>query len=94
MSGVMLRRINLPASVKWYNAKKGFGFVVLEGSGEELFVHGSVVREEFTLRRGDEVVVDSVFVEGKGEEVAAVKKHTPRENADSDIGRDALRVPV
>eukprot|EP00959_Pyramimonas_sp_CCMP1952_P008128 170193-Pyramimonas_sp.AAC.1 len=77
-------RKDLRASVKWFNAKKGFGFVVLEGSGEEMFVHGSVVRAGLSLRSGDEVVVDLTRTT-KGEEVAAINMFTPREAATSNL---------
>ena len=29
--------------VKWYNAAKGFGFIVLDGSGKDVFVHASAL---------------------------------------------------
>ena len=30
-------------SVKWYNAEKGFGFVVQEGGGKDVFVHATAL---------------------------------------------------
>jgi cold shock protein len=30
-------------TVKWYNATKGFGFIVMDGSGQEIFVHASAL---------------------------------------------------
>jgi CspA family cold shock protein len=32
-------------TVKWYNEVKGFGFVVPDGGGEELFLHRSVLEQ-------------------------------------------------
>ena len=42
--------------VKWFNAKKGFGFIALE-TGEDVFVHFSVVKSDGfrTLSEGQEV---------------------------------------
>ena len=51
-------------TVKWYNARKGFGFVEQEGGGKDVFVHASAVKAagmrylnegdklEFTLEDG------------------------------------------
>jgi CspA family cold shock protein len=31
-------------TVKWYNTIRGFGFIVLDGSGKEVFVHSSALK--------------------------------------------------
>lgn len=47
--------------VKFFNETKGFGFITVEGSGEEVFVHISGLREE--IRQDDDVSFD--LVQGK-----------------------------
>ena len=47
--------------VKFFNATKGFGFIVVDGTGEEVFVHVSGLKDE--IRENDNVTFD--LKEGK-----------------------------
>ena len=42
--------------VKFFNETKGFGFIKAEGSGEEIFVHVSGLKEE--IQENDNVIFD------------------------------------
>lgn len=60
--------------VKWFNEKKGFGFIQREG-GDDVFVHFSAVKADGfkTLHEGEKVSFD--IVEGdKGMKAANVVK--------------------
>ncbi len=48
-------------TVKFFNEAKGFGFIKVEGTGEEVFVHVSGLKEE--IRENDNVVFE--LQEGK-----------------------------
>jgi cold shock protein len=61
-------------TVKWFNEKKGFGFITEDG-GNDVFVHYSAIKEDGfkTLAEGDKVSFE--VVKGpKGPQAANVMK--------------------
>jgi CspA family cold shock protein len=49
-------------TVKWFNEKKGFGFIAQEGGGPDVFVHFSAIQIEGfkTLQEGQTVEYELV----------------------------------
>ena len=49
-------------TVKWFNARKGFGFVIPDGEDKDIFVHYTAINVEGdafrTLNEGDKVEFD------------------------------------
>lgn len=64
----------MKGTVKWFNAKKGFGFISDE-EGNDVFVHFSALQMDGfkVLDEGDEVEFEVVNVE-KGPQAANVTK--------------------
>lgn len=61
-------------TVKWFNAQKGFGFIVRDDGGKDAFVHASVLERSGIgmLNEGQRVVID--IAEGrKGPEAVRVR---------------------
>jgi CspA family cold shock protein len=61
-------------TVKWYNAAKGFGFIVLDGGGNDVFVHVSALQRAciMGLSEGQRVYIG--VAEGqKGPEAASIQ---------------------
>ena len=61
-------------TVKWFNDKKGFGFISIEG-GEDIFVHHTAIQSEGfrTLEEGDNVEFEIVKGD-KGDKAENVKR--------------------
>jgi len=57
-------------TVKWFNPEKGFGFIVPDDGGKDVFVHISAVEQAglSTLNEGQKVEYD--LQENRGKEAA------------------------
>ena len=52
-------------TVKWFNAKKGFGFIVPDEGGNDLFVHHTEINTEGYASLDDGQKVEFEIGEGK-----------------------------
>ena len=52
----------MTGTVKWFNATKGYGFIVNDEGGEDIFVHYSAIQKDGfkTLRDGQRVSFEMV----------------------------------
>lgn len=65
---------DVPATVKWFDSVKGYGFVSVEGESKDLFLHISVVERAGLSQLEQGQAVRVAVVEGrKGPEVGAIE---------------------
>jgi cold shock protein len=61
--------------VKWFNDKKGYGFIEPEGGGEDIFVHHSSIRADGFRTLAEQEAVQYEVVRGpKGLQATNVSK--------------------
>jgi CspA family cold shock protein len=61
-------------TVKWYNAGRGFGFIILDKGGKEVFVHASVLARSGVISLGEGQRVFVGVAEGRrGPEAASIQ---------------------
>lgn len=66
--------VEMRGTVKWYNAAKGFGFVVVPEGGKDVFVHVSVLEQQgiTNLAEGQSVIMQ-VAQGTKGPEAVSIR---------------------
>jgi len=61
-------------TVKWFNERKGFGFITPDDGGEDLFIHHSnIAAEGFRSLQNDQAVEFDVSEGRKGPEATNVR---------------------
>lgn len=66
--------VEMTGTVKWYNAAKGFGFIVASNGGKDVFVHASVLEREGLRGLNEGQGVRMQVAEGrKGPEAVSIK---------------------
>jgi CspA family cold shock protein len=60
--------------VKWFNAEKGFGFISVDGGGNDVFVHYSAIQADGYRSLEENQRVEFEVVQGaKGPQAEAVR---------------------
>jgi cold shock protein len=62
----------MKGTIKWYNTRKGYGFILGE-DGKEIFVHRSSIPPEMQLTEGDKVEYEAEDSD-RGKKAVNIKK--------------------
>jgi len=81
-------------TVKWFNNAKGYGFIIPDAGGDDLFVHYSYVNMEGyrTLKAGQSVEYDTQEAP-KGLHASNIRTQTPISDDAADQASDASATP-
>ncbi len=61
-------------TVKWFNADKGYGFITVDGGGEDLFVHFSEIQSNGFRSLDENQRVEFDVTQGaKGQQASGVR---------------------
>lgn len=68
--------LRLTGKVKWFNENKGYGFILQDAGGRDIFVHYSEIKEDGyrTLNEGETVYFE-VLESPKGPQAKAVMRN-------------------
>lgn len=68
-----MRSETMKGTIKWYNARKGFGFIQAEGEDKDIFVHRTAIPAGTFLNDGDSVEFE-IEESDRGPQAKNVKK--------------------
>ena len=81
--------------VKWFDAKKGFGFIEGPDGGKDVFVHYSAIEGDgFKCLKDGEAVEYEIADSQRGPQAANVRRARQATTAETCIGRPAMSMTV
>ena len=60
----------MTGKLKWFDAKKGYGFITPDDGGKDVFIHISAFEEAHIYNIRDKMVLEYELVDNRGREIA------------------------
>ena len=60
----------ITGTLKWFDAKKGYGFITPEDGGKDVFIHISAFEEAHITNIRDKMLLEYDLVDNRGREIS------------------------
>ncbi len=68
--GIIKNMSKITGTLKWFDAKKGYGFITPDDGGKDVFIHISAFEQAHITNIRDKMMLEYELVDNRGREIA------------------------